>query len=270
MNNTFFKKYVIYLLFLVFFSCTTNQKIVSSNEITNDTTDDSFKILVSDVLKNSKLPGRITENIQKKIEHSPDFINEVSQILSNDPYLRILVDKENAISEDYKPEDLVELQNSSFQVNRNNLLLRKEAAASLEEMGAAAKAEKIILLVSSAYRTHLYQADLYARNVKNLGQRAADRVSARPGHSQHQLGLAVDFGSITNDFSKTKEGIWVEKNASSFGWSLSYPNGMEEITGYSWESWHYRYVGRDIAGLIDSHFEGIQHYALVFFKELSR
>ncbi|MCL2197106.1 MAG: M15 family metallopeptidase [Treponema sp.] len=232
--------------------------------------EESFNKLISNVLENSKLPKRISSKIQKSIEENHTFINEVSQILLRDPYLWTLIDKENSISEDYKPQDLMELKNSSFQVNRNDLSLRKEAAASLEEMGAAARAEKLTLLVSSAYRTYLYQADLYSRNVKNMGQKAADKVSARPGHSQHQLGLAVDFGSVTNDFSKTREGIWIAKNASRFGWSLSYPGGMEEITGYSWESWHYRYVGKELAALIDSYFEGIQQYALQFFQELTQ
>jgi len=273
MLNYYIKKSRVFFLFFVFyfFSCATNTKNINYIEIPQEKpAEESFQMLVYNILDNSKLPKRISLRIQKSMEESAVFINEISQIILKDPYLRKLVDKENAISEDYKPTDLVELKNSSFQVSRNNFLLRKEAAASLEEMGVAAKAENLTLVVSSAYRTYLYQADLYARNVKNLGQRAADRVSARPGHSQHQLGLAVDFGSITNDFSKTKEGIWIAKNAPDFGWSLSYPRDMEEITGYSWESWHYRYVGKDLAKLIDSYFEGVQHYALIFFQELSQ
>jgi len=271
MNYNFLKRQAIYFLFFAFLSCTSNVKPISYNEMPGEeSSEDSFKIFVSNVLNNSKLPKRILLKIQKNNEENDSFINDVSRILLNDPFLYILLDKEHSISGDYKPQDLVELKNNSYQVNRNDLMLRNEAAASLDEMAFAAKAEKITLLVSSAYRTYLYQADLYARNVKNLGQRAADRVSARPGHSQHQLGLAVDFGSITNDFSKTKEGIWIAKNASKFGWSLSYPNGMEEITGYSWESWHYRYVGKELAKLIDSYFEGVQQYALIFFKELTQ
>jgi len=259
------------LLFVIFISCASNAKTGNNIEIPYEQpVEESFKNFVSDVLNDSKLPKRISVKILKSIEENSSFIYEVSQILLSDPYLWALIDKENSISEDYKPEDLVELKNSSFQVSRNGFLLREQAAASLEEMAAAARAERITLLVSSAYRTYLYQADLYARNVKNLGQRAADRVSARPGHSQHQLGLAVDFGSITNDFSKTREGIWIARNASNFGWSLSYPSGMEEITGYSWESWHYRYVGKDIAKFIDSHFEGVQQYALIFLQELTQ
>ena len=193
------------------------------------------------------------------------FYADLYYILNNaDPFLYILVDKERALSSDYEPEDLVVLRNASYRVNRNDLSLREIAANSLEEMAAAALADGITLVVSSTYRSYSYQAQVYERWVGQLGRAQADRVSARPGHSQHQLGLVVDFGSITNDFAQTPQGRWVEANASRFGWSLSYPQGYEEITGYSWESWHYRYVGRDLAHFIDTYFNGIQQHALLF------
>jgi D-alanyl-D-alanine carboxypeptidase len=110
---------------------------------------------------------------------------------------------------------------------------------------------------------------VYERNVKEMGQQAADRESARPGHSQHQLGLVIDFGSITDAFARTPEGIWLSVNASRFGWSLSYPEGYEDVTGYRWESWHYRYVGRELAEFIDNYFNGIQQYALRFIHEFT-
>jgi D-alanyl-D-alanine carboxypeptidase len=100
-----------------------------------------------------------------------------------------------------------------------------------------------------------------------MGQEAADRESARPGHSQHQTGLVVDFGSIDDSFAATAAGRWITANASRFGWSLSYPNGYEDVTGYRWESWHYRYVGREIAAFINNYFDGIQQYALRFMYE---
>ena len=182
--------------------------------------------------------------------------------LKEDPYLFIFIDKETQLAGDYEPGDLVRLKSGH--------LLRKAAAASLEEMSAAAAAEGLNLIVSSAYRSFNYQAEVYARHVKNMGQAAADRVSARPGHSQHQLGLVVDFGSISNEFASTREGIWIYNNASRFGWSISYPQGYEELTGYSWESWHYRYVGKDLAEFIDTYFNGIQHNAFKFLYEVQK
>jgi D-alanyl-D-alanine carboxypeptidase len=123
------------------------------------------------------------------------------------------------------------------------------------------------LTASSAYRSFDYQTQVYNRNVREMGQEAADRESARPGHSQHQTGLVVDFGSIDDSFAATAAGRWMTVNASRFGWSLSYPNGYEAVTGYRWESWHYRYVGKDLAAFIDKYFNGIQQYALRFLYE---
>jgi len=194
-----------------------------------------------------------TEEVQISYKDKFEFLNE-------DSYLFIFVDKETSLADDYEPQDLVRLKNGH--------LLRKAAAASLEEMSAAAADEGLNLVVSSAYRSYKYQVEVYARHVKNMGQAAADRVSARPGHSQHQLGLVVDFGSITNEFARTREGIWIYNNASRFGWSISYPQGYEELTGYSWESWHYRYVGKELAQFIDTYFDGIQHNALKFLHEV--
>jgi len=81
------------------------------------------------------------------------------------------------------------------------------------------------------------------------------------------LGLIVDFYPVDNVFAKSAEGVWVKANASKFGWSISFPDGYEQLTGYSWESWHYRYVGRELAEFIDKYFDGIQQNALAFIHD---
>jgi D-alanyl-D-alanine carboxypeptidase len=179
----------------------------------------------------------------------------------------VLVDKQHALAQDYEPMDLVELKDGHFRTSRTGLMLREAAAAALDEMAAYAGPEGVTLVASSAFRSYGYQAQVYERNLRELGQEAADRESARPGHSQHQLGLVVDFGSIDDSFAQTAAGQWIAANASRFGWSLSYPQGYETVTGYRWESWHYRYVGRDLAAFIDNYFGGIQQYALRFIYE---
>ena len=224
-------------------------------------------VILSSALLNSSLPTDIFTGVQWHINNNSGFITEVFNILQEDQYLWALVDKRHSMSPDYEPHDLVPLESGSYETAKTTMMLRKPAADSLEEMAAAAKTEGLILLVSSAYRAYLYQAFVYKDNVIRLGQEAADMLSARPGTSQHQLGLAIDFGSIDDDFAETDEGIWLVKNASRFGWSLSYPYGYEDYTGYQWESWHYRYVGKQLASFINTYFNGIQQFALRFFFE---
>jgi D-alanyl-D-alanine carboxypeptidase len=239
--------------------------------INNSTSQEtSFLSLLTTVLENSNLPQHISYGIQDSIANNPAIILDLYSILQEDPYLWVLVDKEHSLSQDYEPDDLIELMNSTYLVNRNGLFLRKPAVESLEEMSAAAKKEGITLVASSAYRSYSDQVQVYECNVAQMGKEAADRESARAGHSQHQLGLVIDFGSITDAFAKTPQGIWIAANASRFGWSLSFPDGYEEITGYRWESWHYRYVGKELAEFIDTYFDGIQQYALRFIHEWTK
>jgi D-alanyl-D-alanine carboxypeptidase len=216
------------------------------------------------ILSRAGIPERLARNILQTAAQGPAFIMDLLVVLQGDPYLRALVDKGHALPAAYHPDDLVELTGGSYAAGRRGLMLRRSAERSLEEMSAAARAEGVTLTASSAYRPYSYQVEVYNRNVRESGQETADRESARPGHSQHQLGLVVDFGSIDDSFAETKAGRWLLANAGSFGWSLSFPDGYEAVTGYRWESWHYRYVGAELAYFIDAYFEGVQQYALQF------
>ncbi|MDR2070287.1 MAG: M15 family metallopeptidase [Treponema sp.] len=222
------------------------------------------------LLNDAGIPPDLARRIEDAAE-GPSFILDLLACLSGDPFLWILVDKAHPLPDGYAPADLVSLSVGSYEVNRSGHRLRQAAADSLEEMAAAARAEGVTLIASSAYRSYEYQVEVYGRNVREMGREAADRESARPGYSQHQLGLVVDFGaqdgSIGDHFAQTPAGRWMAANASGFGWSLSFPQGMEAVTGYRWESWHYRYVGRDLAAFIDAYFDGIQQYALQFIHE---
>jgi zinc D-Ala-D-Ala carboxypeptidase len=219
------------------------------------------------IKKNNSIDESAKNNIKQETEEKEeDAVSlELLRILKGDPYMWLLVDKAHPIG-DYEPQDLVVLKSANYD-NVAGIKLREAAAAALEEMAVAARKDGIKLNVSSAYRSKAYQTDLYNRYVKTMGQEATDRVSARPGYSQHQLGLIVDFYPVDNVFAKSAEGIWVKANASKFGWSISFPNGYEQLTGYSWESWHYRYVGKELAEFIDKYFEGIQQNALAFIHE---
>jgi D-alanyl-D-alanine carboxypeptidase len=184
----------------------------------------------------------------------------------SDPFLYRLIDKSHALPEGYEPADLVTLRGGKYKISRDGLQLRRAAADALGEMAEGARADGLTLIASSAYRSEAYQRQVYGRIVAEMGQAAADRESSRPGYSQHQSGLALDFGSITDEFAATAAGRWLAANASRYGWSLSFPDGYEALTGYRWESWHYRYVGRALAAFIDAYFGGVQQYALLFIN----
>lgn len=99
----------------------------------------------------------------------------------------------------------------------------------------------------SGYRSYDYQSDLYNQYVARDGVEAADRYSARPGYSEHQTGLAFDIGSIDNNYGYTPAGQWLAQNAHTYGFIIRYPEGKESITGYMYEPWHVRYLGKDVA-----------------------
>ncbi|ULQ58857.1 M15 family metallopeptidase [Brucepastera parasyntrophica] len=196
-----------------------------------------------------------------------EFISELERLIANDTdNLLILVDKKNLLPADFVPPALVPLsgKGTSYTISRNDLSLRANVEAALEEMAAAARKEGITLLASSTYRSYQYQVQLYNRYVREMGQEAADRESARPGASQHQLGTVVDFGSITPEFIRTRAGRWLDANAARFGWSLSFPDGYEDVTGYLWECWHYRYIGPEATAFQQKWFNNIQQYMLEF------
>jgi len=212
------------------------------------------------------IPERITRRIAISALESPAFIMELLGILQQDSFTYLLVDKQNALLFDYEPDDLVPLRAGAYRLSRDGHMLRRIAADALQEMAAAAAADGIILTVGSAYRSAARQAEIYDWQVRTFGQEAADRQSAQPGKSQHQLGLVVDFAPIDDSFAQTPASQWLARNASRFGWSLSYPDGYEDVTGYRWESWHYRYIGKDLAIFIDNYFDGIQQFALQFIQ----
>ena len=112
-----------------------------------------------------------------------------------------------------------------------------------------AKKEGLTLYVNSAYRSYNSQKEVYQEYVVSHGKDAS-KYAAMPGYSEHQTGLALDIfkpGTTTKTFENTKEAAWLAKNAHKYGFILRYPKGKENITGYAYESWHYRYVGIDIA-----------------------
>ncbi|MCL2066344.1 MAG: M15 family metallopeptidase [Treponema sp.] len=269
---------IFFLLLILLLSCSRKEAVKyipdNSEDIPRISADlsanEPFISILPAIFQAAEIPANLSRAIQEDLSVNPGFILDLLGILRGDPYLRLLVDKRHSLPQNYAPGDLVELRDGSYRISRASLMLRREAAAALDEMAAAARTAGHTLVASSSYRSYNYQSEVYDRNVREMGQQAADMESARPGTSQHQLGLALDFGSIDDSFAQTGESRWLAANASRFGWSLSYPSGYEEVTGYRWESWHYRYVGRDLAVFIENYFGGIQQYALRFIYEWER
>ena len=121
------------------------------------------------------------------------------------------------------------------------------ANAALQEMFAAAKTEGLNLFVKSGFRSYSTQKSLYNNYVKRDGAAAADRYSARPGHSEHQTGLAFDINKANSSFAGSPEANWLAQNCYKYGFIIRYPQGKESITGYIYEPWHVRYLGVEIA-----------------------
>lgn len=219
-----------------------------------------------------KMSARAKEAICVTEENKTEFIKDLYAILEeektfrqDDKSLFFLIDKKHTASSSYVPKDLVSLKkNSLFDLNKAGMKIRAEAYSALNEMAQAALNEGIRLLVSSAYRSYSYQENLFNYWVSVDGLEEAERESARPGTSQHQLGTAVDFGSISDDFDKTQMGQWIYKNAADYGWSLSFPKGYEDVTGYRWECWHFRYIGKNACRFQQKWFGGIQQFMLEF------
>lgn len=121
------------------------------------------------------------------------------------------------------------------------------AQSALDDMIAAAEEDGISLWVRSGFRSYSTQKSLYEGYVRQDGKAAADRYSARPGYSEHQTGLAFDLNSLSQSFANTPEGKWLAAHCHEYGFIIRYPDGKEDVTGYMYEPWHVRYLGKETA-----------------------
>jgi zinc D-Ala-D-Ala carboxypeptidase len=166
--------------------------------------------------------------------------------------LLTVVDKQHALPLGYVPRDLVPL-GAAYLAPGFGGSLRAEAKAAAQRMLSDASAQGHDIYVRSAYRSYAEQERTFAYWVCVLGEAEARRVSAEPGHSEHQLGTTADFTSahlgydLTEAFGDTPAGRWLAENAHSYGFALSYPAGAEAVTGYAYEPWHFRYIGTEHA-----------------------
>jgi D-alanyl-D-alanine carboxypeptidase len=197
-----------------------------------------------------------TANLPKDSSEAPDkdpALNVVAQPES----ITVLVNKQFALPKSYEPSDLVYPDVLFvFKEKLDKRKLRKVAAAALEDMFAGAKKDGVILAGVSAYRSYATQKALFNRYVKKDGEKKARTYSAIPGTSEHETGLAIDVSGSDGKcgaedcFAGTKEAFWLDQHATEYGFIVRYPKGKDAITGYKYEPWHLRYVGKDAAAEI--------------------
>lgn len=179
------------------------------------------------------------------------------QVVADPDSITVLVNKKNALPEDYEPDDLVYADVPFiFEEMLEKRKMRKVAAEALKELFDAAKEDGIYLAGVSAYRSRAYQKALFDSYVERDGYEKARTYSALPGTSEHETGLAIDVSgsdgkcAAQDCFAGTPEAEWLEANAHRFGFIIRYPKGKESITGYQYEPWHLRYVGKEAAEAI--------------------
>lgn len=175
--------------------------------------------------------------------------------------LLVVVTEEFGLSPDYIPRDLIRLDKylPASVVYSSQIKVRSVMVAPLVQMIKAMQTAGLKPIIRSGYRSYYHQADTYASWVQKLPDRAG-YISAQPGHSEHQLGLAVDFGSpelaalvgdqgveFHTDFDKTHESRWLTEHSQEYGFTMSYPVNAIAWTGLAYEPWHFRYVGKELA-----------------------
>ena len=174
----------------------------------------------------------------------------------------ILVNKHIYLPSDYVPKNLEAIDSKYADENK---LLVSSARIAFEEMASNAKSNNLNIRAISAYRSYEYQENLYNKYVKLDGIDKADTYSARAGYSEHQTGLVVDVDNIKlgyEQFESTDEFKWMINNSYKYGFILRYPEGKNDITGYNYEAWHYRYVGKEVAKYIyDNNITFDEYYA---------
>jgi zinc D-Ala-D-Ala carboxypeptidase len=164
----------------------------------------------------------------------------------------IVIDTTRALPRDFAPDDLVEVTAAGFtQLDR----VRQFVIPDLALLRQAAEANGTPIVVISAYRSFAYQEGLFRSEVERVGESRAAAAVARPGHSEHQLGTALDVlnpeaGALSAAFADTPAGQWIATHAHEYGFVISYPAGAQDRSCYEYEPWHLRYVGRDIAAKI--------------------
>ena len=208
------------------------------------------------------------EEIVTRINSNLDYTFYVdSKKADTSKNMYTLVNKFNYLDENYIPDNLV---NISGKYARDNASLVDIAFENFKNMADDASKENLTIKITTGYRSYYFQSTLYNNYVGIDGKEKADTYSARPGYSEHQLGYSCDITDNNNvsfqNFKYTEEYKWLQDNAYKYGFIQRYPEGKEYITGFIFESWHYRYVGVDIATYIYENNITYEEYYAYFLR----
>lgn len=279
------KKLITYLIIIIMLIASisyavtiNNNKQKASNKIEN--TEEKFikQMKKLDYYKNKNKSRYISYYNNNKNLSATDIVTRINIGLDNAYYSKtkitpyhnkdyILVNKYIQMKDNYIPENLENLDTS---YSRSGMKLVKSAKIALEKMIDKAKKDGYTIRVISSYRSYNYQVNLYNKYKEEDGEEKADTYSARPGFSEHQTGLCIDVDDNKlnyTDFDKSSSFNWMQENAHNYGYILRYPEDKTDITGYTYESWHYRYVGQKIATYIKKHNITFDEYYVRFIED---
>ena len=180
----------------------------------------------------------------------------------------ILTNKFYSLDDSYNSNNMVKVSSTySFGYDQ---MLTKDTFNAFLDMWKDAKKEGLALIINSSYRSYDEQEEVYNEYKEERGEEAADKIAARPGFSEHQTGMAIDiqtYGSTGKTFESFNEFKWLKENAHKYGFILRYPKGKEYLTGYDYESWHFRYVGKEIAKYVHKNKITFDEYYAYFIEK---
>ena len=227
----------------------------------------------------------IESNLKKYINYRKNNNKSISDVIAivnvgadNDWYTHtkksqvklkelMLTNKFYYLDKSYNSDNMIKVSN--IYSYGNDQMLTKETFDAFKEMWKSAKNENLTLIINSSFRSYEDQESVYEYYKANKGEEAADLIAAHPGFSEHQTGMAIDiqtYKSSAKTFENFDEFKWLEKNAYKYGFILRYPKDKEYLTGYEYESWHWRYVGKEAAKYIQENKITFDEYYAYFIE----
>ncbi|MDD3172779.1 MAG: M15 family metallopeptidase [Herbinix sp.] len=229
-----------------------NKNLAAKAASSESTSSDSDFTYISPTLENNS--DAESEDTQPTIDKEVTSFVPATEMDLDPTSITVYVNKEHALPKDYKPDNLV-TPNIRFDITYfdERTLMRPEASKALEKLFTAAEKAGYNLIGISGYRSFDRQYEIFTNNIATQGKEHTLMYSAVPGTSEHQTGLAIDVSAsslnnkLTDEFADTPEGIWLADNSYKYGFIIRYPKDKAEITGYAYEPWHIRYVGRGLS-----------------------